>query len=231
MLPQLCQLLMSLVASKAFRSTFFSISICSFILRAPYCRMGHQFQILGQPLHGGLAALNSSVQCLYAWWWWCYSLMLLLQSYLVLLLLLIFGITFTILTLLEYYKQELYCHTKKAVSFRLSYRTFWSCLQLLSYLLTSCMYVYQWVSCVACSRELRRRVNVCAGGLSVHDACFCACVRSRNPGLEHSKRAFFKLGAICPRSHEAHSWGGSVYTCTWTSLDHYVCTSMRATDF
>ena len=115
-MPQLCHLLLFLVASKAFRSTCpFSIYQYGVFLHAPHCRTGHRFQVLKQPLHGCLASLNSSARCLYAWWRWCYSLMLLLQSHL-LLLLLIFSITFTFLALMEYLSRT-YCHRKKAVYF------------------------------------------------------------------------------------------------------------------
>ena len=80
--------------------------------------MGHQFQLLGQSVHEGLASLNSSARCPYTWWWWYYSLMLLLQSYLLLLLLSIFSITFNFFALIEYYMEELHCKRKKAVSFQ-----------------------------------------------------------------------------------------------------------------
>ena len=143
--------------------------------------MGHQFQVLGQPLHGGQDSLNSSARCLYAWWWWCYSLMLLLQSYLLLLLLLIFSITFTFLALLEYYKQELYCHRKKTVYYfsdlliELSGVVFNFCR--IYWLLARTSGFAALFVVANCAREngnrscsygatIARRINVCAGGLA-----------------------------------------------------------------
>ena len=44
--------------------------------------------------------------------------------------------------------------------------------------------------------------------INVSDTCFHACVRPQNAGLEGSRRACFKLGTICPRSHKVRSGRG-----------------------